>query len=173
MSPDEMQLLYDYNAWANRRVLSAAEKLTAEEFLIPLHSSFSSVRETLAHIYGAEWAWLERFQGRTPNALPIAEEFRDIAGLRNKWLEHEQRLLTFVRGLSQADLDREMEYKTFKFGVYRNPVWQSMQHVVNHGTYHRGQVTTLLRQLEAQPILTDLMHFYRELAVAQSAAAKG
>ena len=81
---------------------------------------------------------------------PIAEEFRDIAGLRNKWLEHEQRLLTFVRGLSQADLDREMEYKTFKFGVYRNPVWQSMQHVVNHGTYHRGQVTTLLRQLEAQ-----------------------
>ena len=68
MTPEEIRLLYDYNAWANRRVLSAAEKLTAEEFLIPLHSSFSSVRETLVHIYGAEWAWLERFQGRTPNA---------------------------------------------------------------------------------------------------------
>lgn len=171
MSPAEMQVLFDYNAWANRRVLSAAEKLTTEQFVIPLHSSFTSVRDTLAHIYGAEWIWLERFQGRSPAALPSAEEFRDVAGLRDKWLEHELHLLTFVRGLSQADLDREMEYKTLRFGVYRNPLWQSMQHVVNHGTYHRGQVTTLLRQLGAQPILTDLMHFYRELAVAQSASA--
>jgi uncharacterized damage-inducible protein DinB len=172
MSPAEMQLLFDYNAWANRRVLSASEKLTTEQLVTSLHSSFTSVRDTLAHIYGAEWIWLERFQGRSPGALPSAEEFRDIAGLRDKWLEHEQRLLTFVRGLSQADLDREMEYKTLRFGVYRNPLWQSMQHVVNHGTYHRGQVTTLLRQLGAQPILTDLMHFYRELTVAQSAAGK-
>ena len=53
-----------------------------------------------------------------------------------------------------------------KYGVYRNPLWQSMQHLVNHGTYHRGQVTTMLRQLGAQPILTDLMHFYREHAAA-------
>jgi len=69
----------------------------------------------------------------------------------------------------QADLDRVMEYKTLKFGVYRNPLWQSMQHLVNHGTYHRGQVTTLLRQLGAKAIATDLMHFYRErMEVASS-----
>ena len=69
----------------------------------------------------------------------------------------------------EADLDRKIEYKTLKFGVYKNPLWQSMQHVVNHGSYHRGQVTTLLRQLGAQPVLTDLMHFYRERAVAAKA----
>jgi uncharacterized damage-inducible protein DinB len=62
-----------------------------------------------------------------------------------------------------------MEYKTLKFGTYSNPLWQSMQHLVNHGSYHRGQVTTLLRQLGSQPILTDLMHFYRERAVAAKA----
>ena len=169
MSPQEIQLLYDYNAWANRRSLAAAEKLTPEQFLKPLGSSFSSVRDTLAHIYGAEWIWLERFQGRSPAALPNVGEFSEIATLREKWLEHEEKLLGFVRGLTQTDLDREMEYKTLKFGVYRNPLWQSMQHVVNHGTYHRGQVTTMLRQLGAQPILTDLMHFYRERAVAQEA----
>jgi uncharacterized damage-inducible protein DinB len=75
-------------------------------------------------------------------------------------------LLGFVRGLAQADLDRVFEYKTLKFGVYRNPLWESMQHLVNHGTYHRGQVTTLLRQLGAQAIATDLMHFDRERATA-------
>ncbi len=82
--------------------------------------------------------------------------------LRAHWSQQESKLLGFVAGLTQADLDRIMEYKTLKFGVYRNPLWQSMQHLVNHGTYHRGQVTTLLRQLGAKPILTDLMHFYRE-----------
>jgi uncharacterized damage-inducible protein DinB len=78
-------------------------------------------------------------------------------------------LLKFVRGLSQSDLDGVLEYKTLKYGVYKNPLWQSMQHVVNHGSYHRGQVTTLLRQLGAHPILTDLMHFYRERAAAAGA----
>jgi uncharacterized damage-inducible protein DinB len=93
----------------------------------------------------------------------------DVDSLRGKWAEQEARLLTFVGKLTQEDLNRVMEYKTLKFGVYRNPLCQSMQHVVNHGTYHRGQVTTLLRQLGAQPILTDLMHYYRERATAASA----
>ncbi len=132
-------------------------------------SSFSSVRDTLAHIYGGEWVWLERFQGRSPSSLPDTTQFQDNASLKERWSEHEARLLGFVRGLAQSDLDRVMEYKTLKFGVYSNPLWESMQHLVNHGTYHRGQVTTLLRQLGAQPIATDLMHFYRERATAAGA----
>ena len=142
---------------------------TPEQFTQPMGSSFTSVRDTLAHIYGAESVWLERFHGRSPSALPDVTQFSDVASLREPWLEHEERLLIFVRALTQSDLDRVMEYKTLRFGVYQNPLWQSMQHVVNHGTYHRGQVTTMLRQLGAQPILTDLMHFYRERAVATGA----
>jgi uncharacterized damage-inducible protein DinB len=169
MSPEEMRTLYEFNVWADRRSMDAATALTTEQFVKPLGSSFGSVRDTLAHIYGAEWIWLERFIGNSPSSLPDVTQFSDIAGLRLAWAPLETRLLDFVRGLSQADLNREMEYKTLKFGTYKNPLWQSMQHVVNHGTYHRGQVTTLLRQLGAQPILTDLMHFYRERAVAATA----
>ena len=169
MTPEEVCLLYDYNAWANRRMLDACAPLALEQFTRNLASSFSSVRDTLAHIYGAEWLWLERFQGRSPASLPDVSQFPNLAGLRDHWMKHETNLLRFVRGLTQEDLDRVMEYKTLKFGVYRNPLWQSMQHLVNHGTYHRGQVTTMLRQLGAQPILTDLMHFYRERATAASA----
>ena len=169
MRPDEMRVLYEYNAWANRRHLDAVGKVTTEEFLKPMGSSFGSLRDTIAHIYGAEWVWLERFQGRSPSSLPEVNEFQDVPGLKAKWAELEARLLGFVGGLTQEDLNRELEYKTLKFGVYRNPLWQSMQHLVNHGTYHRGQITTLLRQLGAQPILTDLMHYYREHAIAASA----
>jgi uncharacterized damage-inducible protein DinB len=169
MTPEEMRTLYDYNAWANRRALSAAAKLTPEQFLKPMGSSFPSVRDTLGHIFGGEWVWLERFQGRSPASLPDVSHYADIQTLAEAWGEFEPRLLNFVRALTQQDLDRVMEYKTLKFGVYSNPLWQSMQHLVNHGTYHRGQVTTMLRQLGAQPILTDLMHFYRERAVAAKA----
>lgn len=169
MTPEEMCTLYDYNAWANRRTLDAAGALTKEQFVKPMASSFASVRDTLAHICGAEWIWLERFQGRSPAALPDIAAFEDVTSLRENWAELEARLLAFVGKLRQEDLDRVMEYKTLKFGVYRNPLWQSMQHLVNHGTYHRGQVTTLLRQHGAQPILTDLMHFYRERAMAVNA----
>jgi len=169
MTSEEMRLSYDYNAWANHRSLEGASKLTLEKFLQPMGSSFSSVRDTLAHIYGSEWVWLERFQGRSPASLPEASQFNDLTSLRERWDEHESRLLAFVRGVTQADLDGVIEYKTLRFGVYRNPLWQSMQHLVNHGTYHRGQVTTLLRQHGAEPILMDLMHFYRERAAAAGA----
>jgi uncharacterized damage-inducible protein DinB len=166
MTPDDMRLLYDYNAWANHRALDAASALTREQFTHSLGSSFSSVRDTLAHICGAEWLWMERFQGRSPAALPDTQQFATAAALQEHWLGQEPALLAFVKGLTQEDLDRTMEYKSLKFGMYRNALWQSMQHVVNHGTYHRGQVTTLLRQLGAQPVLTDLMHFYHERLVS-------
>ena len=169
MTPEDIRSLYDYNSWANRRELDAAAALTPEQFTKPLGSSFASVRDTLAHICGAEWIWLERFQGRSPASLPDTSQFNDVASLRAHWEELESRLMKFVRGLKQTDLDRTLEYKTLKFGVYKNPLWQSMQHVVNHGTYHRGQITTMLRQHGAQPVLTDLMHFYREREVAASA----
>ena len=169
MTPEDIVQLYDFNSWANHRAMEAASALTPEQFTKPMGSSFSSVRDTLAHICGAEWIWLERFQGRSPSSLPETSQFGDVASLRKHWDELETRLLSVVRGLTQENLNRVFEYKTLKFGVYKNPLWQSMQHLVNHGTYHRGQVTTMLRQHGAQPILTDLMHFYRERAVAAGA----
>jgi uncharacterized damage-inducible protein DinB len=73
--------------------------------------------------------------------------------------------------LTQEDLDRVVEYKTITSGVFRNALSQALQHAVNHGTYHRGQITTLLRQLEAKPLGTDLIYFHRERAVNTAASA--
>lgn len=169
MTPNELTLLFTYNDWANKRALQAASTLTPEQFTKPLGNSFSSVRDTLAHMYGAETIWLQRFKGESPSAFPDTTQLTDLASLAAQWNPIAADLLSFVANLTQQDIDRVVEYKTMKFGVYSNPLWQSLQHVVNHGTYHRGQITTMLRQLGATPILTDLMHFYRERAVAASA----
>ncbi len=61
--------MFQYNHWADRRMLDACAALTNEQFTRDLGSSFSSVRDTLAHLYGAEWIWNERFKGRSPSAL--------------------------------------------------------------------------------------------------------
>jgi uncharacterized damage-inducible protein DinB len=169
MSPEDIRQLYDYNAWANQRALEAAAKLTVEQFTQPMGSSFSSVRDTLAHIWGAEWVWTERFQGRSPASLPDVNQFAEIGPLRARWDEGQRRLEKFVAAVTQEDLNGMHEYRTFKFGAYKNPLWVSMQHVVNHGTYHRGQVATMLRQLDAEPLSSDMIHYYRERARAVNA----
>jgi len=169
MTPEDVRLLFDYNAWANQRSLDAAAQLSDEQFNKPLGSSFPSVRDTLVHICSGEWVWLERCNGRTPAAFPDLSSIQTSSTLREHWTPQATQLLEFIQGITQDDLDRAMEYKTFNFGVYKNPMWQSLQHLANHGTYHRGQVTTMLRQLGAKPILTDLMHFYRERSAAASA----
>lgn len=169
MSPDQIRQLFDYNAWANQRSLDAAAALSAEDFIKPLGSSFSSVRDTLAHIWGAEWLWLERFQGISPTSMPDVAQFNDLSALQTRWQHDQQLLQKFVTALTLDDLDRIHEYRTLNFGAYKNPLWQSMQHLVNHGTYHRGQIATMLRQLNAKPLSSDLIHFYRERSNAASA----
>jgi uncharacterized damage-inducible protein DinB len=169
MTPGEIVALFEFNAWANRKVLGAAEALSVEQFRKELGSSFSSVRDTLVHIYGAEWIWFERLQDRSPAGFPDAKEFPDLRTLRTPWAEQEKSMLEYARRLSQTQLDEVMEYKTFSYGAMRNPRWQSMQHVVNHGSYHRGQVVTMLRQLEAKGVGTDLISFYREKSAAAGA----
>ena len=168
MTPEDVRLLFDYNDWANRRALEAAARLSDEQFAKPLGSSFSSLRDTLMHICGGEWIWLERFEGRSPSAIPAHSEVQTARALVEHWRPQAERLLAFVRGLTQNDLERVFEYQTLNFGTYQNPLWQSLQHLANHGTYHRGQVATLLRQSGEKPILTDLMHYYRERSAERS-----
>ena len=168
MNPAEMRELFAYNAWANHRIIAATEALGVEQYRKALGSSFSSVRDTLVHIWAVEWVWLERMHGRSPSAFPDAEEFPDLASSRTRWSEVEKDWLEYVSRLDQTELNEEVEYKSLSFGPSRDPRWQLLQHVVNHGSYHRGQVTTMLRQLGASSTSTDLIAFYR----GRKAAAK-
>lgn len=164
LAPVTIRLLYQYNAWANQRMLEASAQLAGDQFTRDLGSSFPSVRDTLEHILGAEWIWLERWQGRSPQAVPFAKQYRNLAEFRGAWSEHETQLSRFVAGCTAEDLARVYEFRTLKGAVYPNSLSQAMQHLANHGSYHRGQVAAMLRQLGAKPNFTDLIYFYRERA---------
>lgn len=169
MDVNDFRLLYEYNAWANRRTLDSCAGLAPEQFTRDLHSSFPSVRDTLTHIYGAEWLWFERWHGRIPSALPSASEFADFASLQSRWTELETDLHAFIFSLTSTDLERLIKYKNTQGVPFEGPLWPMLQHVVNHSSYHRGQIATLLRQLGAKPVATDLIAFHRERAARVSA----
>ena len=78
MTKDDIQLLYEYDRWANNRVLQAASTLSAEEFTRDLGGSFRSVRDTLVHIVGGEWGWLTCWKEPSPSST-FVERFLDAA----------------------------------------------------------------------------------------------
>src|ERR1700689_1304223 len=164
MNVEDFRRLYDYNSWANRRTLDACALLSEEQFTRALRSSFRSVRDTLAHIMLVEWLWLERWEGRSPDKFPPATDFPTFESVRRRWTEIERNLIEYIASLKLEDLERVTSHKTTAGVPQAAPLWQMLQHLVNHGTYHRGQVTTLLRQLGAKATGTDLITFYRERA---------
>jgi uncharacterized damage-inducible protein DinB len=164
MTQDELGTLLDYNTWANHRVLEACGALTPEQFTETAISSFSSVRGTLFHIMGVEWLYLERWHGRSPSTLLPGERFDDLAGMHVRWQQIERGLDEFVTGPELGDPGRILEYRNLKGKPFAYPIGVMLQHLVNHSTYHRGQVTTQLRQLGALPLSTDLLRYYDVLA---------
>ncbi len=164
MNPEEIRVLYEYDAWANHRLLDAAAALTNEQFTRPLGSSFPSVCDTLVHIMGAEWIWHERLRGKSPEALLPTSEFPDHASVRRRWAEVERDLQKFVRALSPDDLERSIEYRNLRGNTFAYPLGSILQHLVNHGSYHRGQVVTMLRQLGADATSTDWLRYLDTLS---------
>jgi uncharacterized damage-inducible protein DinB len=163
MDLQDLRTLLDYHYWARDRVLDAASALTADQFTRNLGSSFGSVRDTLAHLYSAEWAWYSRWQGTSPTAALPADQFPDIASIRQPWTAHEARMRAFLESLGEPGITRVFEYKVLSGQSGSSVFSQMLQHLVNHASYHRGQVTTLLRQLGAAPAKSmDMIAFYRE-----------
>jgi uncharacterized damage-inducible protein DinB len=158
---DEVRELYAFNRWANDRIIAACQALPPVALGRDLQTSFGSVLGTLAHIAKAEWIWLERWNGRSPLAPP-AWNTDDAAALARHWRAVQQAQRSFLDGLTSDALDADVAYRNLEGEAFVAPLWQLMRHMVNHSTYHRGQIVTLLRQLGAQAPATDLVLYYRE-----------
>jgi uncharacterized damage-inducible protein DinB len=159
----QIELLLDYHYWARNRLMAALAAVPQAEYVRPRGSSFSSIRETMLHAFGAEWLWFSRWEGRSPTSLPIGEDLVDVKALEGAWRQLEADVRTCVSTRGEAGLLLRVDYRNLAGQPVSSVLWHMVQHVVNHATYHRGQVTTMLRQAGLEPPeITDLMVFYRE-----------
>ena len=180
MNIADIQTLYAYNRWANERLFAALGELSDDEFVALVPSSFPSVRETVFHLLLAEWLWLKRWQGESPRStadsdvshatrhtsspggMPTARELATLGALKSFAESIEQERNEFLRGLTEDVLQAPLQFSDMSGKPYAEPLVHLMQHLVNHSTYHRGQVTTLLRQLGEEGVPLDMLFFFRD-----------
>ena len=165
---DRQQLLHliDYHYWARDRMLAALDPLPQHLYEKPLGSSFPSIRETAVHVYSAEWVWLERWHGTSPTVPLKVEDFPDVGALRTAWSALEGKMRSYVAGLDGDRVSERVAYRNMAGVAAESSRWTMIQHVVNHASYHRGQVTTMLRQVGGTaPASQDLSSYDREKEV--------
>ena len=165
---DRICELYEYTAWANGRILDAVGELSVEELERNVGGSFPSVRETLVHILGADWVWLSRWNGFSPSSLDTGWDLGSFSEIRRRYMELEADRAAFLAGLTDAALEEVIHYRNLAGIPGSGALWELLLHVVNHSTYHRGQVVTMLRQLGRSAPATDLVLFHRERARPQT-----
>jgi uncharacterized damage-inducible protein DinB len=145
---DDVRTLVDYHYWARNRMFEALTNLTSDQFTQNLFNSFPSIRDTVVHLYTADWGWHLLWQGQPLTEPPAADSFSDLASMQGVWQDQERKVRAFVDSLSEADL---------------SGFWWRLLHLVNHASYHRGQVTTMLRQLSVDvPKSQDMIVFLKE-----------
>ncbi len=167
MTLNDIQHLFAYTEWANALALDAAEKLTEEQLTQDRQISHGSILGTLLHMAGAEWVWLERWQGRSHTGAEAwarwtAAQCAEVASLRAQWQQVAAERQAYLAGLTDDALPRELAFKRIDGSAHSLPLGQQMQHVVNHATLHRGQVVGMIRQLGITPPATDLLFFLRK-----------
>lgn len=166
MTIADIQLLYEYDRWANHPIFEVVSGLSDEQFKQDMGGSFPSVRETLVHILGGHWIWLAYWKNppRTEaemTALRVRrqeefnlEYFADVASLKKKWDQVEKSQQAFLMTLTDDSLNQLLPFRARHIKLTF-----LMQHVANHATYHRGQVAFMLRQLGVKPPATDFHEF--------------
>jgi uncharacterized damage-inducible protein DinB len=163
MNLSDLRTLLDYHYWARDRMLASVDTLTQDQYTKDLGNSFKSVRDTVVHLYFADWVWHSRWIGNSPQHGLKPEEFPDVTAIRRAWNEHEAKMRAFFDRMEEDGVGRVYQYKNLSGQDFESVFWHMFQHVVNHATYHRGQVTTMVRQLGADPGKPqDLIAFYRE-----------
>jgi uncharacterized damage-inducible protein DinB len=159
----EVLTLFEYNYWANRLILRAADGLSPEQFTAPVRLSFGSLRGTLVHTFATEQIWRKRCQeGVSLLALPSEVNFPNLAALRQAWEQEENAMRAYLASLLDDDFQRPVRYTNTRGVPYETVLWQILAHVVNHGTQFRSEAGVALTEFGLSPGDVDFIFFIRQ-----------
>jgi uncharacterized damage-inducible protein DinB len=166
MQPDigpVCRLHLEFMKWADETMLAALTQVPPDQVGHDLGSSFKSLFGTLNHVYLGELVWIKRVQGNKNARIADLDSPADLSVLGEAWPELHRAWLDWSGSRSNENFQEPLIFSTAGGGESQLPLWQIVLHVVNHGSYHRGQVATMLRQSGIKPPGTDLVTLYRTL----------
>ncbi len=150
-----------YNVWANQQFLKLLEACTPEQVTQKIVSSFPTLKDTVYHMWSAEDVWnqrLRRVERPVWQAGIFAGNFEEAL---NNWRQASKKLLEFVEEKTDEDVNDAIEYADLLDRPYSLPIYAGLMQVLNHATYHRGQLVTMLRQVGFTEIPQTDFHFYK------------
>lgn len=152
-----------FNVWANAKTAELLREVEDDIYFQENKSSFSSIAKTVLHMWGAQFIWLKRMEGVSLSAFPnmeVKDKMISLDGL----VKSSEDILTLIESKNETFLTSVFSYKTMKGDPFSDSIEDTLFHVVNHSTYHRGQIITMLREAGvANVVSTDLIHYLRTL----------
>lgn len=145
----------NYHYWANVRLLEHINQLKSEVFSKEVKSIFPSLAAIFEHIYKVDTLWLKRMLGE---GNPDFEEVKFASPLVA--IEHFESNLTLFKQICSKE--GSIVYKNTRGEIFQNDIYEILRHIVNHGTYHRGNVSAVLHQIGEKSISNDFIIFLRE-----------
>lgn len=162
-----LRQLCAYNRWANDRMagyLREAGEAVADEHQ---DSSFPTIRKTLYHIWDAQVIWYKRLTGEPISSWPSHHFNGTLNDALNALKENSDAFVRYAEQLAENAGETMIEYHALDGTAFHNTIEEIIMHVMNHGTYHRGQLITMLRNQGFTAVgSTDMIRFYRELKSA-------
>ena len=150
-----------YHRWATERVLDVINQMPAELLVQDLKGSFAGIYDTLKHIYQADAVWWDRLAGRPTGGFDAYEAPGCTWELKDAWLALHDKMIDWAAGLTEDEWNRELSYKTMAGVAMVSPIWQMILHIVNHGTYHRGQLAVAIKAAGGTAPTTDFIAWVR------------
>jgi uncharacterized damage-inducible protein DinB len=161
--------LYEYNEWANERTIASLRALPEDGYVRDLGGSWPSLRATFVHLAGATDAWAERFGGKDVLVLPKEPDLPALEDAVRLLLAAEEKHRRHLKSLTREKLAGTFSWKNLSGEVKTSPFEIVVRHVVNHQTYHRGQIASMVRRAGGKPIPTDMVRWGIEIHGSQIA----
>ena len=162
MNIQDIQLIYDYNFWANKHILDSSAKVSQEQFDAPAAFPYGGLRGTLLHILETEFGWRTLCETLSFVEDLNRDDFPTVASLEARWREEENATRTYLNRLSDGDMISHLRY-TSSSGEPRDRIlWHCLLHLVNHGTQHRSEAAALLTEYGQSPGDLDFVVFLNE-----------
>lgn len=168
MFHDDLPALFGYNRWADDRVVEVCRRLSPEQFTKEPVPGWTSIRASLVHVAGATLIWQRRIAGETVTARPSDEDFPTLDDAARLFRQGHDAFDQLLPTLTADRLGALWSYRNLEGRELTAPLWAVLRHVVNHATYHRGQVAAKLKRLGVDPVPTDMVVWAMEQAAKSS-----
>jgi uncharacterized damage-inducible protein DinB len=162
MRLQDLVTLYEYNDWANRRILASAAQVSQAQFSTPSTHSLGSLHSILLHALDTEYGWRMRCQHNQSTPDLSEADFPSTEALEQRWQEEQAAMRAYLASLQDDDLTGLVRYTTSSGEQRERVLWHCLLHVVNHGTQHRSEAAALLTEYGHSPGDLDFTVFLNE-----------